>query len=59
MTDLVINLGAVNDGLVEGNEQYQVVLSNPGTTTVSDITLDPELSHHDHHRQRHADHLAH
>ena len=39
MTDLVISLGAVNDGLVEGTEQYTVVLSNPGTTTVSDITL--------------------
>src|SRR5262249_60612681 len=30
MTDLVINLGAVNDGLVEGPEQYKVALSNPG-----------------------------
>jgi hypothetical protein len=39
MTDLVINLGAVNDGLVEGPEQYKVALSNPGTTTVSVITL--------------------
>ena len=39
MTDLVINLGTVNDALVEGPEQYKLVLSNPGTTTVSDITL--------------------
>ena len=39
MPNLVISLAAVNDGLVEGNEQYQVVLSNPGTTTVSDVTL--------------------
>ena len=39
MTDLVINLGAVDDTLVEGSEAYKVVLSNPGTTTVSDITL--------------------
>ena len=39
MADLVIHLGAVNDSLVEGPEQYQVVLSTPGTTTVSDITL--------------------
>ena len=44
MTDLVINLGAVKDSLVEGNEAYKVVLSNPGTTTVSDITLDPANS---------------
>ena len=39
MTDLVINLGAANDPLVEGPEQYKVVLSNAGSTTVSDITL--------------------
>ena len=39
MTDLVINLGAVDDTLVEGSEAYKLVLSNPGTTTVSDITL--------------------
>ena len=39
MPDLVINLGAVADGLVEGPEQFKIVLSNPGTTTVSDITL--------------------
>ena len=39
MTDLVIDLGAVDDTLVEGSEAYKLVLSNPGTTTVSDITL--------------------
>ena len=39
MPDLVINLGAVSDSLVEGPEQFKIVLSNPGTTTVSDITL--------------------
>ena len=30
MTDLVINLGAVNDPLVEGPEQYKVVLKPRG-----------------------------
>ncbi len=39
MADLVISLGAVNDGLVEGPESYKVVLSNPDTTKASDITL--------------------
>ena len=32
MSDLVISLGAVNDGLVDGPESYTVALSNPGTT---------------------------
>src|SRR5262245_16070450 len=39
MPDLVINLGAVSDNLVEGSEAYKVVLNNPGSTTVSSITL--------------------
>ena len=39
MADLVINLTATADSQVEADEDYQVVLSSPGTTTVSDITL--------------------
>src|SRR5262249_14050165 len=41
MTDLVISLGAVNDGLVEGPEQYRVNLASPGSGTGSSIVLDP------------------
>ena len=37
MQDLVINLAAINDGLVEGPEQYTVSLSNPGSTTGSSV----------------------
>ena len=37
MPDLVINLGAVNDGLVEGPEQYTVSLSSPGSTTGANV----------------------
>ena len=33
MTDLVINLGTVDDTLVEGPEQYTVALTSPGSTT--------------------------
>ena len=51
MTNLVINLGAINDSLVEGSEQYKVVLSNPGTYH--------SFSHHHHPRQQHPDLLAH
>ncbi len=51
MANLVINLGAIDDSLVEGSEQYRVVLSNPGTTIASD--------HHHHPRQQHPDLLAH
>ena len=40
MADLVINLGTVSDTSIEGSEQFKVVLNNPGTTTVSSITLD-------------------
>jgi hypothetical protein len=37
MSDLVISLGAVNDGLAEGPEQYSVGLSNPGSTTGANV----------------------
>ena len=37
MTDLTISLGAVNDSLVEGNEQYTVSLSSPGSTTGANV----------------------
>src|SRR5262245_63092469 len=37
MTNLVISLGAINDGLVEGPEQYTVSLSSPGSTTGSNV----------------------
>src|SRR4029079_11671939 len=40
MSDLVISLGAVNDGVVEGPEQYTVALTTPGSTTNAPITLD-------------------
>ena len=39
MANLVISLDTVDDRLVEGTEDFKVVLSDPGTTTVSDITL--------------------
>ena len=37
MPNLVISLAAVNDGLVEGNEQYTVSLSSPGSTTGANV----------------------
>ena len=37
MPDLVINLGTVNDTLLEGNEQYTVSLSSPGSTTGANV----------------------
>ncbi len=39
MTDLVINLGAINDSLVEGPESYTVALTTPGTTTGAPVAL--------------------
>ena len=59
MSDLVINLVAVTDGLVEGPENYQVALSNPGTTTGSAVALAPPLGHHHHHRRQRRDLVAH
>ena len=38
MTALVIDLGAVSDSIVEANENYKVVLSNPGSSS-GDVTL--------------------
>ncbi len=37
MSDLMITLGAVNDTIVEGPEQYQINLSNPSSTTGSNV----------------------
>ena len=37
MANLVINLGAVHDSLVEGPEQYTVALTSPGSTTGSAV----------------------
>src|SRR4029077_17198581 len=37
MPNLVISLAAVNDGLVEGPEQYTVSLSSPGSTTGANV----------------------
>ena len=37
MPNLVISLAAVNDGLVEGSEQYTVSLSSPGSTTGANV----------------------
>ena len=37
MPNLVISLAAVNDGLVEGPEQYTVSLSSPGSTTGASV----------------------
>ena len=39
MTDLVIGLVAVDDALTEGDEDYAVSISNPGSTTGSDIAV--------------------
>ncbi|MFZ1949737.1 MAG: M10 family metallopeptidase C-terminal domain-containing protein, partial [Pseudolabrys sp.] len=37
MSDLVINLGTVNDNLLEANEQYTVSLSSPASTTGANV----------------------
>ena len=37
MADLVIHLGTTNDSQLEGNEQYSVSLSNPGSTSGADV----------------------
>ena len=39
MGDLVIEIGAFPDGLLEGPEDFEVILSNPGSTTGADIEL--------------------
>ena len=58
MPDLVINLGAVADGLVEGPEQYTVSLSSPGSTTGANVAGSGSVHHH--HRQwRHRDLVDH
>ena len=41
MGNLVIGLTAVNDNLLESNEQYSVGLASPGSGTGSPIALDP------------------
>ncbi len=40
MTNIVVNITAIEDSLVEGPENYTVTLSTPGTTTNADIQLD-------------------
>ena len=54
MANLVINLGAVHDSLVEGPEQYTVALSTPGSTTGALLGGTGSVDHH-HHRHRHGD----
>ncbi len=39
MTDLVIDLAAINDALTEGAEDYSITISSPASTTGSDIAL--------------------
>ncbi|MGB7325827.1 MAG: Calx-beta domain-containing protein [Rubripirellula sp.] len=39
MTDILVNVTAVEDPLVEGPEKFTVTLSNPDTTTGADIQL--------------------
>ena len=39
MPPVVFDLGIVNDAFVEGSEQYNIALSNPGSTTGAPITV--------------------
>ena len=39
MADIVIDLGAIDDSLIEGDEDYTVSVSNPGSTTGGDVVL--------------------
>ena len=59
MGNLVIDLTAVNDTLVEGDESYTVALATPTSTTGSAIALGTSSRHHDDHRQRHGDLVDH
>ena len=61
MGNLVINLTAVNDTLVEGSESYTVALASPTSTTGSSHRprRRQRFGHHHHHRQRHGDLVAH
>ena len=60
MGNLVIDLTAVNDTLVEGAETYTVALATPTSTTGSvDRPGRQQFGHHHHHRQRHGDLVAH
>ena len=37
MADLIFDLDAIDDSLVEGSEDWQIAIGNPGSTTGSDI----------------------
>ena len=37
MADIVIDLTAIDDVLIEGDEDYTIAISNPGSTTGGDI----------------------
>ena len=39
MADLVIDLDAIDDTLVEGDEDYTISINNPGSTTGSDVAI--------------------
>ena len=56
MPNLVISLAAVNDGLVEGSEQYTVSLSSPRSTTGANVVGSDGPNHH--RRCRHLDLVA-
>ena len=44
MGDLCIEVEAVDDALIEGDEDFQVSIANPGTTTGSDVvTANPTI----------------
>ena len=42
--DLVVDLDAIDDAFVEGPERYQIMLSNPGSTTGAASSIDPANS---------------
>lgn len=41
MADLVVSMDAVDDSLAEGPERFQILLSNPGSTSGAVIGVDP------------------
>ncbi len=41
MTDIVIDLPIVTDGLTEGNEDFSIDLTNPGSSTGAPVGVDP------------------
>ena len=43
-TDLIVDLDAIDDAFVEGPERYQVLLSNPSSTTGAASSIDPANS---------------